>query len=140
MYLLTVPLANPMKEATSMNVRIQLSRQTVKAMQRRLQDAYQRDDVRLVRRIQALLDHLVNELPVAVLSTQWGFSPPCFYEWLTALILDGLNSLGYTSSGGRKAKLTPSQKKRLGELIDAGPEAAGFGAGCWTLRASCCAC
>jgi hypothetical protein len=58
-----------------MDVRIQLSRQTVKAMQRRLQEAYRQDDVRLVRRIQALLDHLVNEVPVPVLSTQWGFSP-----------------------------------------------------------------
>src|SRR5712691_12183890 len=131
MYLSTAALPNPVKEATSMNVRIQLSRQTVKAMQRRLQAAYRRDDVRLVRRIQALLDHLVNGVPVVVLSTQWGFSPPCFYEWLTALILEGLDSLGYTSPGGRKAKLTPTQKKRLGELIDAGPEAAGFGCGCW---------
>lgn len=113
-----------------MDIRIQLSRQTVKAMQRRLQAAYRQDEVRLVRRIQALLDHRVNGVPVAVLSTQWGFSPPCFYAWLTALILNGLNSLGYSSSGGRKAKRTPSQKKRLGELIDAGPEA-GFGSGCW---------
>ena len=40
-----------------MDIRIQLSRQTVKAMQRRLQDAYRRDDVRLVRRIQSPLDH-----------------------------------------------------------------------------------
>ena len=40
-----------------MDIRIQLSRQTVKAMQARLQAAYRRDDVRLVRRIQALLDH-----------------------------------------------------------------------------------
>ena len=97
-----------------MDIRIQLSRQTVKAMQRRLQQAYRQDDVRLVRRIQALLDHLVNGVPVAVLSTQWGFSPPCFYEWLTALILDGLNSLGYTSPGGRKAKLTPESEEALG--------------------------
>ncbi|MEP7358799.1 MAG: hypothetical protein ABI847_16240 [Anaerolineales bacterium] len=132
-----------------MDIRIQLSRQTVKAMQRRLQDAYRRDDtctcgkcrcVRLVRRIQALLDHLVNGVPVAVVSGQWGFSPACFYEWLTALILDGLDSLRYASSGGRKAKLTPTQKKRLGDLIDDGPEAAGFRSGCWTLRGSCCAC
>ena len=33
-----------------MNVRIQLSRQTVKALQRRLQAAYRQDDVRMVRR------------------------------------------------------------------------------------------
>ena len=55
-----------------MSIRIQLSRATVKALQRRLREAYQRDDVRLVRRIQALLAHLVTGTPVAALSEQWG--------------------------------------------------------------------
>jgi transposase len=114
-----------------MNLRIQLSRPTVKALQRRLQAAYRRDDVRLVRRIQALLAHLVNGVPVARLSEQWGFTPACFYQWLTELLLHGLDSLGYQPGGGRKAKLTPTQKKRLGRLIDAGPEAAGFDTACW---------
>jgi len=114
-----------------MNIRIQVSCPTVKALQRRLQEAYRRDDVRLVRRIHALLEHLVNGVPVAVLSQQWGFTPACFYEWLMAFILQGLDSLAYQPGGGRKAKLTPTQKKRLGELIDAGPEAAGFGTACW---------
>ena len=114
-----------------MNIRIQFSRPTVKALQRRLQEAYRRDDVRLVRRIDALLEHVVKGVPVAVLSQRWGFTPACFYEWLNALILDGLDSLGYQRGGGRKAKLTPSQKKRLCELVDAGPEAAGFETGCW---------
>ena len=114
-----------------MNIRIQLSRQTVKALQRRLQDAYRRDDVRLVRRIQALLAHLVNGVPVAVLSGQWGFTPACFYQWLIEFILKGLDSLGYQCGGGRKAKLTSTQKNRLGKLIDAGPQAAGFDTACW---------
>lgn len=114
-----------------MNLRIQLSRQTVKAVQRRLQEAYRRDDVRLVRRIHALLDHLVNGVPVAVLSEQWGFTPACFYEWLMAFILTRLESLGYHSGGGRKAKLTPTQKKRLCTLLDAGPQAVGFESGGW---------
>lgn len=114
-----------------MNIRIQLSRPTVKALQRRLQEAYQREDVRLVRRIQALLSHLGNRVPVAVLSEQWGFTPACFYEWLTAFLLEGLDSLRYQSEGGRKARLTPTQKKRLGKLIEAGPEAAGFDTACW---------
>ena len=114
-----------------MNIRIQLSRQTVKAMQHRLQDAYHRDDVRLVRRIQALLDHLVNGVPVADLSAQWGFTPACFYQWLMELILQGIASLRYQVGGGRKANLTRTQQKRLGELIDAGPEAAGFDTACW---------
>lgn len=114
-----------------MNIRIQLSRQTVKALQGRLRQAYQRDDVRLVCRISALLDHLVNDVPVRVLAERWGFSISTFYEWLTALLVHGLASLVYCHSGGRKAKLTPTQKKRLGELIDAGPEAAGFDTACW---------
>jgi transposase len=114
-----------------MNIRIQLSRRTVKAMQQRLQEAYRQDDVRLVRRIQALLDHLVNGVPVAVLSTQWGFTQACFYEWLVALVLQGVASLQYQVGGGRKANLTRTQQKRLGELLDAGPEAAGFDTACW---------
>ena len=114
-----------------MNIRIQVSRPTVKALQRRLQEAYRRDDVRLVRRIQALLAHLVNGVPVAVLSEQWGFTVACFYQWLTEFILQGLESLRYRPGGGRKAKLTPTQKKRLGEFVDAGPEAAGFDTACW---------
>ena len=113
-----------------MNIRIQLSRQTIKAMQHRLQDAYRQDAVRLVRRIQALLDHLVNDVPVATLSAQSGFTQGCFYEWLVALLVQGVASLQYKSGGGRKANLTRTQQKRLGELIDAGPEAAGFDSAC----------
>lgn len=114
-----------------MNIRIQLSRQTVKALQARLQQAYRRDDVRLVCRISALLDHLVNGVPVSVLAARWGFSLSTFYEWLTALLVHGLASLVYQRRGGRTAKLTPTQKKRLCQLIDAGPEAAGFDTACW---------
>ena len=39
------------EEETPVCLRIQLSRATVKELHRRLQHAYQRDDVRLVRRI-----------------------------------------------------------------------------------------
>ena len=119
-----------------MDIRIQVSRPTVKAMQRRLQAAYQCDDVRLVRRIKALLEHLVNHVPVQVLSEQWGFTPACFYQWLTEFILEGLDSLGYEAGGGRKAKLTRTQTKRLRKLIEDGPQAAGFDTACWTLRGS----
>jgi transposase len=114
-----------------MNIRIQFTRPTVKALQQRLQEAYRRDDVRLVRRIDALLEHVGNGVPVTVLSQRWGFTPACFYAWLKEFMLDGLASLGDQPGGGRKAKLTPSQKKRLGELIEAGAEAAGFETACW---------
>ena len=120
-----------LEEDTSVNTRIHLTRQTVNAMQERLRGAYERGDVRLVRRISALLEHFVQHTPIAELGERWGFSVPCFYVWVNALLVQGLESLVYHHGGGRPAKLTKSQKKRLGDLIDAGPQAAGFEPACW---------
>jgi hypothetical protein len=58
-------------------LRRQLSRTTVKDLHRRLQHAYQRDEVRLVRRIIVLLDLLVHQVPMAVLCERWGLSLAC---------------------------------------------------------------
>ncbi len=115
-----------------MNIRIQVSRRTVKALQRRLQDAYQHDDVRLVRRVKALLAHLVDGVSAAQVSAHWGITPACLYAWVVAFMLEGLDSLPYQPAGGLRAKLTPTQKKQLAEFIDAGPEAAGFESACWS--------
>ena len=101
---------------------IQLSRTGApKNLHSRLQHAYQRDDVRLVRRITVLLDLLVHHVPVAVLCERWGLSPTCIYGWQKAFLLRGLDSLVYGHGGGRRPKLSPEQKQRLVELIDAGP-------------------
>ncbi len=116
-----------------MNIRITLSRRTVKAMHARLQQAYARGDVRLVRRISALLEHLEQQTAVPTLSQRWGFSVACFYLWLHALILEGVSSLVYQHGGGRPARLTPSQKKQLCVWLDAGPQAVGFASACWTM-------
>jgi transposase len=101
-------------------------------MQERLRGAYDRGDVRLVRRISALLEHFVVHTPIIVLSERWGFSVSCFYVWLNELLLHGLESLVYQHAGGRPAKLTKSQKKQLCDWIDAGPQAAGFESACWS--------
>ena len=115
-----------------MCLRIQLSRTTVKDLHSRLQHAYQRDDVRLVRRITVLLDLLVHHVPVAVLCERWGLSPACIYGWQKAFLLRGLDSLVYGHGGGRRPKLSPKQKPRLVELIDAGPLVVGCETACWT--------
>ena len=62
------------QEDTPVCIRIQLSRATVNDLHTRLQHAYQRDDVRLVRRITVLLDLLVHHVPMAVLCERWGLS------------------------------------------------------------------
>ncbi len=114
-----------------MSIRIQRSPATVKALHSCLQHAYQRDDVRLVRRTTVLIDLLVHHVPVSVLCERWGLSPSCLYDWQKAFVLYGMGSLVSHHSGGRPAKLTPRQKKRLVELIEAGPLVVGFETACW---------
>jgi transposase len=121
----------PLQEDTPVSMRIQLSNTTVKALHTRLQDAYRRDDLRLVRRISVLLDLLTQQASVSVLCERWGLSPACLYNWQKAFLLRGMDSLVYHSSGGRPEKLTPKQKKRLVELIEAGPLVVGFETACW---------
>src|SRR5919109_5527394 len=87
--------------------------------------------MRLVRRTTVLIDLLVHHVPIAVLCERWGLSPACLYAWQQAFVLRGLASLVYGHGGGRRPKLTPSQKKRLVELIEAGPLVVGFETACW---------
>ena len=115
-----------------MTIRIMLTRPTVKAMQQRLHQAYDRADVRLVRRISALLEHLTQETPVPLLSQRWDFGASTFYVWLNELVREGLDSLVYQHAGGRPAKLAKGQKKQLCRWIDQGPQAAGFDTACWS--------
>jgi transposase len=68
---------------------------------------------------------------MAVLCERWGLSPSCLYAWQKAFMVRGMDSLIYRHSGGRPAKLTPRQKKRLVELIEAGPQVVGCETACW---------
>ena len=78
---------------TPVCIRIQLSRATVKDLHHRLQQAYRRDDARLVRRITVLIDLLVHDVPVAMLCERWGLSPACLYAWHKAFLLHGRDRL-----------------------------------------------
>jgi transposase len=115
-----------------MRIRIQVSTATVKALHTKLQQAYQHDEVRLIRRTTVLLDLLVYHVPVEMLGAQWGLSPACLYRWRQAFLLRGMDSLVYRHGGGRRPKLTAKQKKRLIELIEAGPLVMGCETACWT--------
>jgi transposase len=120
------------QEDTPVSLRIQVSAATVKALHTRLPQAYRKDDVRLVRRTTVLLDLLVHHVPMAVLCERWGLSSSCLYGWQRAFLLHGMESLHSRHSGGRRPKLTPRQKKRLVELLEAGPQVVGCETACWT--------
>src|SRR4030095_1677915 len=101
-------------EDTPVSLRIQVSAATVKALHTRLQQAYLKDNVRLVRRTTVLIDLLVHHVPLVGRCERWSLSASCLYDWQRAFLLHGLDSLVYRHSGGRRPKLTPRQKKSLG--------------------------
>jgi len=119
------------EEDTPVCIRIQLSHATVKDLSSRLQHAYRCDDVRLVRRTTVLIALLVHHVPMAVLCERWGLSSSCLYDWQRAFLLHGLESVRYRHGGGRRPKLTPKQKQRLVELLEAGPLVVGCETACW---------
>jgi transposase len=121
----------PEQEDTPVSLRIQVSSATVKALHTKLQQAYLKDDMRLVRRTTVLIDMLVHQVPIPVLCERWRLSASCLYDWQRAFLLHGLDSLVYRHSGGRRPKLTPRQKKRLVELLEAGPLVVGCETACW---------
>src|SRR5262252_1983593 len=126
---ISVPTA---QEDIPVSLRIQVSAATVKALHTRLQQAYLKDEVRLVRRTTVVIDLLVHHVPMAVLCERWGLSSSCLYDLQRAFLLHGLESLRYRQSGGRRPKLTPRQKNRLVELLEAGPQVVGCETACWT--------
>ena len=114
-----------------MRIRIQVSTATVQALHMRLQQAYQHDEVRVVRRTTVLLDLLVHHMPVEVLCEQWGLSPACLSGWRQAFLRRGMDSVVYRHGGGRRPQLTAKQKKRVVELREAGPLVVGCETACW---------
>jgi transposase len=111
---------------------IRFTPETVKMLMGRLQHAYRVGDLRLVRRVSALLDVARKTATVADVAELYSVSKQTIYNWLNALMCRGEASLVYRQSPGRKARLTKTQKQQLSELVQAGPQAAGFTTACWT--------
>jgi transposase len=116
-----------------MRVRIRLSNSFRKSLIERLDRAYALGQLRLVRRIHALLD-LVAGQSVAEIAESLHLSEQCVRGYVHALIWQGLDSLVYRKPSGRPARLTKTQRKELQDLIIAGPEAAGYVSSCWTAQ------
>lgn len=62
-----------------------------------------------------------------------GASPSSVSRWKRALEAGGPAALRAKPHPGRRARLKPEQKKRLEQVLLAGPQAAGFATDLWTL-------
>jgi transposase len=118
-----------MRSAT-ITIGISISRESVKELVKALYKSYKRGDVHIVKRLSALLSFSRGETMDEV-AESLGIDASSVYRWVKELLVEGIGGLKPRWKGGRPPKLSPSAKKRLAELIDVGPEAAGFRTACW---------
>src|SRR5262249_55077747 len=87
-------------------------------------------DAKLVKRVTALL-RLSRQEPAARIAADLDCSVASIYNWLKGLVYEGVVALKVSWHGGRKSKLSQTQKKCLCDLLRAGSLAAGFASACW---------
>jgi transposase len=114
-----------------MEFRIRLTRSSRQSLTARLQQAYRSGELRVIKRIHALLGIMSGQSPTEV-AELLHLSEPTVRAYVVAFLRQGLDSLHYRRPAGRPAKLTQTQRRELATLLRAGPEAAGYATGCWT--------
>jgi hypothetical protein len=90
-------------------LRIQWTGLTVKALHKRLQQAYTAGDKRLVRRLSVLLAVGQHKAKVLEVAQQWSLSSAIVYQWRQDFLVERLASLPYRWSRGRPSKRSSVQ-------------------------------
>jgi len=119
-----------LQEDPMLNFRFTLYSSQKKALTTRLRSAERLGNIRLVKKIIAILS-LAEGLPTVKIGNLLHVSAESVRLWLGAFLLQGINSIEIKKSPGRPPKLTKTQKKELAEIIDKGPSEAGFLSNCW---------
>lgn len=114
-----------------MNFKLTITAPQRKEFIAKLKYAEKVGDVRMVKRILAVLaisdgvdDHEVAKI--------FNVSSESVRLWVKAVLVHGIDGISSPKRPpGRPAKLTKTQRKELADMIDAGPQKSGFSGGCW---------
>jgi len=112
-------------------IKIRFTQATMTVLMEALHRAYATGNLRAVKRISALLD-VVKDEAIKDIAEKYNVARQTVHRWIVEFLLEGPDSLKYEKPGGRRPRLTKSQKTRLKEVVKAGPQAAGFQTACWT--------
>ena len=113
-----------------MSFTLHLSPCTRKQLLHRLQQAYTRGALRLVKRIHALLA-LAQDMAVGDVAEMLALGQQTVRDYRNQFLWKGVASLVYKRPPGRPSKLTKRQRKQLAEWIKTSPQASGYTSGCW---------
>jgi len=111
---------------------IRFEKRTLKRLETELECAQRLNNLRLYRQVWALLQ-LREGRRVVEIAAFFRVSEKTVYDWLTRFIVERFDWLGkqHYQGRGRKPRLNKQQRRRLYEIVAAGPEKAGFTCGIW---------
>jgi len=112
-------------------IKIRFTPATMTVLMEALHRAYATGNLRLVKRVSTLLDVAKDEV-IKDVAEKYGVARQTVHRWVAEFLLEGPDSLKYERSSGRQPRLTKTQKTRLKEVVEAGPQVAGFQTACWT--------
>jgi len=113
------------KEVSLVSFTLHLSSFTRKQLSRRLQQAYASGDLRLVKRIPALLA-LAEGMSVQDVAEMLHLGEQTVRDYRNRFLAKYMASVTSKRPPGRPSKLTKTQRRELAALIKAGPQAAGY--------------
>ena len=100
------------------------------ALRAKLAAAERRGDLRVIKRLSALLA-VAEGFDAPHIARTLGLSQWQVRQYVRLFLISGVAGVRFQKSPGRPPKLTKTQKEELSAMIEAGPEAAGFGGACW---------
>ena len=112
------------------NVRIILTKTTVRSLEEILGQAEKKGDLRGAKRVMAIFA-VADGYSFSDIASVLGVHERTVCRWFATFLLRGPDGLVSRKPPGRKSKLTKSQKKEFDRIITEGPAAAGFSAACW---------
>ena len=114
-----------------MQARITLNNEDIKKLEEKERRARRQGNYRLLRRIAAIRQWIAG-VSVQTIADMFGLAEQTIRNWRTAFMLRRVESLNYKKPPGRPAKLSQKQRKELKQIVEAGPQEAGYASACWT--------
>ncbi len=113
--------------------KLRFTQSTRQRIEAKLRLAYATENLRLVKRISALLQ-LGRGDSVTQVAQTFGLGEQTVRDYLHSFLKRGLTSLKYKTAPGRRSKLTGRQRQRqqLKSWVKAGPLKAGYECACWS--------
>jgi len=113
-----------------LSFRLTITADQRQALERKLKTAQQLGDLRLAKFILAIFAVVhYQETEQAALVLQ--LSVAQVEDYVHKFLCYGALGVAFKKPSGRRPKLTTEQQRELSRLIEAGPEACGFGGACW---------